>query len=102
MRDLAVHAMKVDDVLVILNTYIDDVLVCIKSPIIKTKGINRLKIYFILAQKKGAKLKHLNCRIIQFKIHISMDQTSNRPHYENNRRAHQKSKIFIDGRSISN
>ena len=73
--DLAVCARKVDGDLIILNVSTDDVLACTKSPLIRSKVINHLKSYFPLTQKEGTYVKHLNCRIIQSKDHISMDQT---------------------------
>ena len=77
MRDLAVCASKVYWELVILNLSTKDVLVWTKSPITLSKVINRLKSYFSLAQKEGANVKFLKCRIVQSKGHIAMDQTYN-------------------------
>ena len=75
MWDLLVRARKVDGALVILNVSIDNVLVRTNSHILRTKVINHLKSYFPLRQKEGTAIKHLNCRTIQSKIHIPMDQT---------------------------
>ena len=69
------HAIKVDGELVILNISTDDVLACTKSPIVRSKVINHLKIYFPLAQKEGVNIKFLNCITIQSKDYMSMDQT---------------------------
>ena len=75
MQDLEVHARKVDGELVTLNSSSDDLLLCTKSPIIRSKVINHLKSYFPLAQKEGTNVKYLNCKIIQSQGHMSMDQT---------------------------
>ena len=74
MWDLAAHARKVDGELVTLNVSTDDVIACMKSPIIRSKTINNLKSYFPLTQKERTSIKHLNFRITQSQDHISMDQ----------------------------
>ena len=57
-----------------LNMSTEDALLRKKLDVIRTKVINNVNIYFHFTQKEGAKLKCLNCIIIQFKSYMHMDQ----------------------------
>ena len=77
MWDLLVHSRKVNATLVILNVSVDYVVVCTKLIINRKALMDDLKRCFTFIQKESAAIKNVNCRIIQSKSFIFMDQRCN-------------------------